>query len=110
MLDYIKPILQIAEILDESFLKDPLQGTNKKPIDFKIPIPGYGKEDVHIAVLNNTIKIEIKGQPNLTRRITLYRTVDPKNIKASVKNGMLYIKENLPNEPETSPGTSIEIE
>ena len=85
-------------------LKDPLfdvlWDNDLEDRELKMAIPGYGKEDVKITLKGRDLTVQVKDV--LTETFKVPRGTKKEHLSISVKNGMLTIKLNPPEEEEIS--------
>lgn len=74
---------------------------------YELPVPGLTKDTIAIKLKNG--KVEVTGgidghkwSPLFTRSFSLPKNADVKTVKASVENGVLYIKIDKDKEFETT--------
>ena len=123
----------IATLMDDFFGKVSTNGTsyfepavniieNKDVYELQLAIPGYTKEEVKLAIENNTLTISAEFEQKeetvpysrrefvktaFERSFTLPRSIDQDKVEAKFENGILNIK--LPRKGEMVVKKEIEI-
>ena len=123
----------IANLMDDFFGKVSTNGTsyfepavniieNKDVYELQLAIPGYSKNEVKLAIENNTLTISAEYEQkeeavpysrrefiktSFERSFTLPRSIDQDKVEAKFENGILNIK--LPRKGELIVKKEIEI-
>lgn len=90
-------VQETSVLLDEDAL-GPRVGI--KPLE--IEVPGSEAKDVSISVDGSRLTIVVKGRRPFTRSYLLSVRIDPSNIRATVKNGLLTLEFGTPDKPSVT--------
>jgi HSP20 family molecular chaperone IbpA len=98
-----------TKILDDSFVFDSFKKEKDGSTKIEVVIPGYGKEDLKLSVVDNTLTLssELEGK-KFSRKWKLSDSVDVKKIKSECKNGILTI--SLSEKQKDNKTTDITID
>ena len=109
----------ISNILDDflnSFVEYPVYYVSMPEIrsdirktkdGFELDLPGFEKEQIEISIKSGTLHVEAKSEDRtVTRMVSLSKVVNPEDVKAHYRNGVLTIAITSKEVPEKK----IEIE
>lgn len=70
--------------------------------NLEIEVPGASAKDVSVTVNGGHLTVTVKGRRPFTRQYLLSVRVDPSNIRATVKDGLLTLEFNKTEKPSAT--------
>jgi HSP20 family molecular chaperone IbpA len=92
MLDEVFTLPYQFKMVDDTFVYDSVKKEKDGSTKIEVVIPGYGKEDLKLSVVDNTLTLSsnLEGK-KFSRKWKLSDSVDVNKIKSECKNGILTI-------------------
>ena len=109
MIDEVFNIPYYTKVLDDSFVYDLIKKEKDGSTKIEVVIPGYGKEDLKLKIVDNTLTLssDVEGK-KFSRKWKLSDSIDTKKIKSECKNGILTI--SLSEKQKNNKTTDITID